>query len=172
MPFASGSDFKNEPDVMKNESWDPLMEVWNDQPCADEPEFEPWFHGLTEIQQILFPTHWVCCEVYNGGFYQYFTNTTGYHALEAVIGFQKLGMDDVAQIVQRAIDVFGSEFPRNRESRESFLLKFDGAERSEWDPFFYLDDEFYEAMKIPGAPPLFDDDRFTIAAKKLVGYIS
>jgi hypothetical protein len=152
--------------------WNPLETIWNEQPYADDPEFEPWFASLTEVQKILFPTHWLCCEVYNGGFHQHFTNSTGHHALEAVTGFQKLGMDDIADIVQRGIDVFGVTFPRVREDRESFLSKFTGDERSEWDPFQHLDDEFYESIKIPGAPPLFDDDRFTFAAKKLAGHTS
>lgn len=148
--------------------WDPLESIWNDQPYADDPEFDEWFAGLTEIQQIAFPTHWLCCEVYNGGFHQYFTNSTGRHAPEAVLGFCNLRLGDIVAIVQMAINVFGPVFPRTKEERETFLATFDGIEESEWNPFHALDGEFYGAIEIPDAPPLLDDDRFTEALKELI----
>lgn len=106
------------------------------------------------------------CRGLQWGFHQYFTNSTGHHAPEAIIGFCELGLNDVADIVRQAVAVFGEDFPRKRAEREEFLASFDGDDVSEWNPFHKVDDAFSEAIKIPGAPELYDDDRFTMAAKK------
>lgn len=151
---------------IQKETENPAYEVWNDQPISDDPsEFLLWFQSLTLPQQICFPTTWLCNEVYNGGFHQYFSNGTGLHAPEAVIGFRTLGLNDIAEIVETAMSVFGNDYPRDRETRETFLDAIEGNDISEWNPFFKLDDVFYDAIKIPGAPELFDDDRYTMAAK-------
>lgn len=150
-----------------NEFENPLDAIWNDQPLTEDPEeFFKWFRGLTKPQQILFPTHWLCAEVYNGGFHQYFSNSTGFHAPEAIQGFRALGLEDISEIVEQAVGVFGANFPRQREIRESFLNSIEGNDISEWNPFFKLDDVFYAAIKLPDAPDLWDDDRFTVAAKE------
>lgn len=147
----------------------PAYEIWNEQPISDDPaEFLEWFRSLTPPQQICFPAQWVCNEVYNGGFHQYFWNSTGLHAPEAVTGFRTLGLDDIAEIVEKTMSVFGKEYPREREARIEFLDSIEGDDISEWNPFFELDDVFYEAIKIPGAPDLCDDDRFTIAVREYV----
>ena len=144
--------------------WDPLETVWYEQPLSEEPEvFLTWFDSLSETQKVLFPTHWVCAEVHNGGFYQYFTNSTGLHALEAIDGFRELGLDDIAEIVRQAVSVFDEPFPRVRSIREDFL---DAMEDD--DPFHRLDDLFYETIKSQGDPKLSEDDRFITAAEKYV----
>lgn len=149
--------------------WGPLEHVWNSQPSVeDRDEFLDWFDGLTDVQQILFPTHWLCAEVYNGGFHQYFHNGTGLHAPDAAVGFRKLELKDIAEIVEQAMSVFGPEFPSKRQDLEGFLDSIEGDEPSEWNPFFELNNRFYSAIRIPGAPDFYDDDRFTVAAKELV----
>lgn len=155
-------------DTTQDNTWDPLGRIWDDQPYADGEEFTEWFNRLTKAEQVLFPTHWLCTEVYNGGFHQYFTNSTGHHAPEAIFGFCELGLHDIADIVRQTVAVFGEVFPRKRAEREEFLASFDGNDISEWNPFYKLDDVFYDAIKIPGTPEFYDDDRFTIAAKKYV----
>lgn len=147
----------------------PAYEIWNDQPISDEPnEFLIWFAGLTRTQQVIFPTQWLCNEVYNGGFHQYFSNGTGLHAPEAISGFRALGLVDIAEIAEKGMSVFGPDYPRERAVREAFLDAIPGDDISDWNPFFELDDVFYDAMKIPGAPDLYEEDRFTIAAKDFV----
>jgi hypothetical protein len=146
----------------------PLNVIWNEQPLSDDPEvFLKWFYGLTNVQQVLFPTQWLCNEVYNGGFRQYFSNSTALHAPEAIQGFQELGMEDIAALVADAMSIFGNDYPRDRDVREDFL-ESRSSETVEWNPFIEMDEDFYEMIKIPGKPDLYDDDRFTIAAKDLV----
>lgn len=141
-----------------------MKAVWFEAPLSEEPEeFFRWFDGLSETQKVLFPTHWVCAEVYNGGFHQYFTNGTGLHAPEAIDGFRKLGLNDIAEIVKQASDLFDKPFPRERSIREDFLDAIDDE-----NPFHNLDDLFYQKIKLDEKPELSDNDRFIEAAEKFV----
>lgn len=141
---------------------DPLDGIWDTMPVSDDPEEHLlWLKNLTKVQQVLYPTHYLCAEVYNGGFHQYFTNTTGVDAPEAVAGFNELGLSDISAIVKEAIAFFDDPYPRKRALREVVL---DSVE----SPFSALDDKFYSCIAIPGAPPLHEEDRFTLAAKEFV----
>ena len=148
---------------------DPLAGMWNEVPPTDDvDENLSWFRGLTPVQQVIFSTHYLSAEVYNGGFHQYFHNGTGLTAPEAVESFRRLGLNDVADLVQEAMLVFGSEFPRHRERRQAFLDSIVGDEPSEWNPFFLIDERFYDIIRIPDTPPLHDEDRLTVALKNFV----
>ncbi len=148
---------------------DPLAGIWNDMPQTDDvDENLAWFHTLAPVQQVIYSTHYLAAEVYNGGFHQYFHNSMGLNAPEAVESFEELGLHDVAELVKEAMLVFGSEFPRDRQRRQVFLDAIPGHEPSEWNPFFLLDERFYDLIKIPGGPPLHDEDRLTVALKNFV----
>jgi len=84
-------------------------------------------------------------DIYNGGFYQFFSNHTGTYAPEVAEWFELAKLFDAANIVRQAINVFGPEFPRSQLERQRFLEKFEGETREQWDPFHGLDDQFYEA---------------------------
>ncbi len=148
---------------------DPLAGIWNDMPTTDNGEENLlWFRRLTPVQQVIYSSHYLAAEVYNGGFHQYFHNNTGLNAPEAVESFRELGLNDVADLVKEAMLVFGPEFPRDRELRQAFLDAIPGDEPAEWNPFFLIDEKFYDIIKIPGAPPLHDEDRLSVALKNFV----
>jgi hypothetical protein len=84
-------------------------------------------------------------------------------APEAVIGFQKLGLTETAQIVREATSLFGDDFPRVREKRWDFLDSFSGEKREEYDPFFQLDDKFYASFEIEGVSSMVNDKFLTAA---------
>ena len=148
---------------------DPLAGIWDDaRTNGDSAEELAWFHRLPRVQQVIYSTHHLSAEVYNGGFHQYFHNSTGLTAPEAVESFRTLGLNDVADLVQEAIDVFGPVFPRERALRQEFLDSIPGDEPSDWNPFFLLDDRFDNIIMIPGAPPLNDEDRYTLAAREFI----
>jgi hypothetical protein len=145
--------------------WAILDPIWEEQAYGDESDkFWDWFNNLSEPQKVLFPTHWLHCEVLNGGFHQYFANSTGFQAPEAVKGLFVLGLDDIAQLVERAIAVFGEPFPRERALREEFLWPAGVETGEEFDPFLEMNDGFFELLKIPGASELGPEDRFSRAA--------
>jgi hypothetical protein len=145
--------------------WAVLKPIWEEQAYGDEPDkFWGWFNDLSEPQKVLFPTHWLYCDVLNGGFHQYFANSTGFHAPEAVEGFIALGLDDIAKLVEQAIAVFGEPFPRERRLREEFLRPADWNIGDEFDPFLVINDAFFELLKIPGASESSSEDRLSRAA--------
>ncbi|MBV8582225.1 MAG: DUF4375 domain-containing protein [Candidatus Eremiobacteraeota bacterium] len=92
---------------------------------------------LTQLQKmphqlaILLGAYWTYGEVGNGGFVQYFWNSSGIIAPEAVLGFQALDMPQCATIVERAMSHFGTPYPRNREQRHALI---EGADEG-WDMF-------------------------------------
>jgi hypothetical protein len=98
-----------------------------------------------EIGHLL-AAHWCQSEVCNGGFHQFFTNSTGVLAPEALVGFQAIGIPEWAALLRSAMDVFGVEYPRDRDQRHSLMPQPEGERRAEWDLFHELDERFYEYL--------------------------
>jgi|SRR6266851_3325923 len=93
---------------------------------------------------LLFAAHCCQAEVCNGGFHQFFSNSTGVLAPEALQAFQGMSLEDWAGLLEEAMRFFGSPYPRDRNKRVALLSKASGSRREEWDPFNELDDRFYE----------------------------
>jgi hypothetical protein len=79
------------------------------------------FANVPEPAGHLLALHWCQSEVCNGGFHQFFINSTGVLAPEAVRGFRAINMSAIAEILERAMVVFGTPYPRAREMRHQFL---------------------------------------------------
>ena len=115
---------------------------------------ESWSHGASYFLsclhrvplkvQHLYSAYWCQSDVCNGGFHQFFYNTTGILAPEAVAGFEAVGAGQLASLVGTAISRVGAPYPRDRSARLSVLPQADGRPREEWDPFTDLDNRFYE----------------------------
>ena len=95
--------------------------------------------------------HWTVAEVENGGFAQYFLNTTGVMAPEALEGLKKLGSDKAAAMLCRAMNHLGSVYPRSRDVRAGLMAaKSDhNPKEKAWDPyqdnpFEDLEEEFFD----------------------------
>jgi hypothetical protein len=67
----------------------------------------------------------------NGGFLQFFWNSTGLIAPESADGFNEIGMPKLAALVTAAAALLGSPFPRERDTRWDALLM--ASERSDQD---------------------------------------
>jgi hypothetical protein len=120
--------------------WLQLNGSWDDGP----EEFVRLFHSISPEIGHLYAAQWCQSEVCNGGLYQFFSNTTGLLAPEAVEGFRAIGAADWAKILAEAMKYFGTPYPRDREQREEFLPVRHGRVSEEWDPFRELDKRFYE----------------------------
>jgi hypothetical protein len=85
----------------------------------------------------LLATHWILSEVSNGGLMQFFLNSTGVLAPEAKVGFQRMGLPDIAAIIVEAMAYFGSAYPRDSNVRNEFLANQAGygADDEDWKPF-------------------------------------
>jgi hypothetical protein len=120
--------------------WLPLNRTW-DEGCK---EFVGLFQAIRAEIGNLYACHWCHCEVCNGGFYQFFSNTTGILAPEAQAGFRAIGLSELAGVVAKAMVFFGDSYPREREKRLNVLPERQKRNREVWDPFYNLDKEFYE----------------------------
>jgi hypothetical protein len=120
--------------------WLPLNRSWDDGP----EEFVRLFLSVRPDIGHLYAAHWCQSEVCNGGLYQFFSNTTGLLAPEALDGFRAIGAADWAEILAEAMKYFGTPYPREREDRQDVLPVNQRRGREEWDPFYQLDERFYE----------------------------
>jgi len=122
-------------------------------------KWEKSIDGIPQAALDLWALHWLHLEVYNGGFLQFFENSTGVLAPEARDGFAAIGMKDVADIVQRAMDKLGNPYPFDREERNTVLMKMDERKMD----FDQEDKEFYDLAdtnkffrRVPKFVPLAD----------------
>ena len=116
------------------------------EPYYDDFNFydgrDNWLKSIEKIPQkavYLFAVHWLHLEVYNGGFWQYFFNSTSTSMPEAVAGFSAIGMPKVAEVIQEAALKVGDPFPFDRDERISIV----GDPKNRMD-FDLLEDKFYE----------------------------
>lgn len=119
--------------------WDPLVDTWSHGPG----EFLLASRTVSRTVVNLFAAHWCQSEVNNGGFHQFFYNTTGLLAPEAVEGFSAIGLLEWSALLSEAMGYFATPYPRERATRLNRLPMADGRKRAEWDPFVALDDRFY-----------------------------
>jgi hypothetical protein len=120
--------------------WLPLNRTWN-----DPEKFVRKFRRARAEAGHLYAAHWCQYEVRNGGLHQFFSNTTGLLAPEALGGFRAIGVAEWAEILAEAVTHFGAQYPRDRDNREAFLPMLQRRPREEWDPFYQLDERFYES---------------------------
>lgn len=113
------------------------MEAWDDD--GFHPERCRWSRDV----QLLWATSYGKADIDNGGFHQFFSNHTGAFAPEMHECLEKMGLNDAASAVTKAMLIFGRTYPRSQAARERFLQAIPGARREEWDPFHSLDEEFY-----------------------------
>lgn len=76
---------------------------------------------LNEHEKVFFITQLLEQEVNNGGFSQFFYNSSGNFANDIVNSFTKIGAVKTAEICKKALAVFGDTAPVDRNERENFL---------------------------------------------------
>ena len=118
-----------------NELWNPNFDnIWS---IEDENEFlialDVWLGSkctygeamerLSDAEKTFYLVFQLEAEVNNGGFSQFFFNTSGNFANETADALRAIGADKTAEIYLRAIGVFGGEVPKNRRERQDMLEK-------------------------------------------------
>jgi len=97
---------------------------------------------LTDQQKIFYLNQTLEREVNNGGFNQFFTNSSGDYAHETVLSLKAIGADKTASIVQKAIDKFPKKkVPKDRDKREEVVEKIEDKADKVWEG---LDEKFME----------------------------
>jgi Domain of unknown function (DUF4375) len=105
--------------------WRFVEPVWDSISIYDgDKVFLEQFSNATEKQQVLFAAHWAQSEILNGGLGQFFSNSTGVLAPEAVAAFLKLGMPKCAQAIENGMLFFGKPYPREEAIRQNKLEAF------------------------------------------------
>jgi hypothetical protein len=100
------------------------------------------FDSLSHPERVLHHIYWLESEVNNGGFDQFFVNSSGDYALDTPSALEEIGAHHTAHLVKRAIDLFPRGSPsRNREQRIEQLESMGETLR---DQFSAFDSEFFE----------------------------
>lgn len=143
-------------------------------PRAYPRYYEPWYdqfdfynggpawlrsiEGVPEKAVNLFAMHWLHLEVCNGGFWQYFFNSTGTTAPEAVRGYAAIGMSEDSDLVAKAMKKLGELFPGTTDERRPIVGEpSDRMDFSDFDAAYYdLADTDQFFRKLPKFVPFAD----------------
>ncbi len=99
------------------------------------------FSHLSKPEQVFVCVWSLEAEVNNGGFDQFYFNSSGDHAVETVDALESIGASHTAEIVRRANAVFGASGPSSvRAIRQEQLDALPESVRGSFDT---LDQEFY-----------------------------
>jgi Domain of unknown function (DUF4375) len=128
--------------------WELVEPIWNTVSIYDGGDtFLQQYGAAPEASRTLLAAHWTQSEVRNGGFGQYFSNSTGVLAPEAVLAFRQLGMPQTAAAVERAMSFFAVPYPRERGQREEALEAGFDAAGDDFDPFWEAEETFFESIE-------------------------
>ena len=106
--------------------WTIVEPVWDAIDIYSGPsEFLRTYDSAGQPASLLFAAHFAQSEICNGGFKQFFGNSTGVLGPEAVQGFQLIRMSETAAIVSTAMQPFGVIYPRERAARGDILESLD-----------------------------------------------
>ncbi len=104
---------------------------------------------LNEHERVFFVTQLLEGEVNNGGFSQFFYNSSGNSSNEIVDSFTKIGALKIAKICEKAVSVFGGHIPNDRDEREDLLDSLDCDDiLDECDDAFYKYPDDLEKLTI------------------------
>ena len=97
---------------------------------------------LTPGQRAILATGWCEAEVNNGGFWQFFVNSSGMLGPEALEGFRLVGMPKRADMLARAIALAGFDpYPRERAERAGRMPEDEDDLDPQWEK---IGDTFFE----------------------------
>ena len=116
-----------------------------DQYIAEKCNYGDKIENLNEEQRVFYITQSLEMEVNNGGFSQYFFNSSGNFGNEIVASFEKIGAIKTAEICKKAISIFPNDVPTDWGKRQEFLTPDDEKDEERIEEFFNkCDDAFFE----------------------------
>ena len=104
-------------------------------------EYEESLKAYTTEQRFLLAMHWLGAEVANGGFQQFLSNSTGIVWEDAYKGYQAIGSEKLAYLIEELIKICGRDIPFDREERGNILDSFSQEKLAEIDALTNL---YYE----------------------------
>ena len=104
-------------------------------------EYEESLKAYTTEQRYLLAMHWLGAEGDNGGFQQFLSNSTGIVWEDAYKGYQAIGSEKLAYLIEELIKICGRDIPFDREERGNILDSFSQEKLAEIDA---ITDLYYE----------------------------
>ncbi len=104
---------------------------------------------LNEYERTILLTQELANEVNNGGFAQFFDNSSGRYYRDIVQAFTNIGAVRTAALCKIAVSVFGDAMPVDWEERRAFLDKYGELAEPYWekcDDLFYKTGEDLDAL--------------------------
>lgn len=99
------------------------------------------FENLNEAEKTFLYVEILEAEINNGGFDQYFFNSSGDYAYETLKSLKEIGALKTAKLVEEAFSNFPSNpIPKDNEKRREILEKIDDQTSEKWNE---LEDKFY-----------------------------
>lgn len=99
------------------------------------------FKNLNEAEKTFLYVVMLEAEINNGGFDQYFFNSTGDYANETLVALKKIGAFKTAEIVEEAFRYFPENpIPKDNQKRRDLLEHIDEQTTEKWTQ---LEDKFY-----------------------------
>lgn len=106
--------------------------------ATDQAAKDEQFCRFTRGQRILLVIADLEMEVNNGGFIQYFGNSSGDYAPESAVALRALGLERFAEVMSEANALFpGGCPPHSREARNAVLEKIEAAKLEALDSRFF-----------------------------------
>ena len=121
--------------------------------CWHEAGYDPSRSTIPRNVQLLSGMDYGKSDIDNGGFHQFFYNSTGVFAPEMVEWCERSGLEDVARVIREAMSTLSDgEYPRSRADRHDALARFPvRSNREGLDPFYKLDEKFYALLSNNGS---------------------
>lgn len=103
---------------------------------------ETGFNRVSTAERVFYCVYWLEAEVNNGGFHQFFYNSSGDYALETAAALAEIGAVYTKQLLEQAFTVFPQQAPpKHRGLRQQQLLAISEDQEnflSSLDEKFYL----------------------------------
>jgi len=128
--------------------WLVIEQIWNEFKTPYEPDAR--LAQLSSGQRGVYGFQWLLAEVNNGGFDQYFFNSTGFLLPEAIEGVNLFEDREWIAVLETARSFFPAEYPRDRELRQQMLEDLDDDARERLDA---LDDVVYRLESEDSSDP-------------------
>lgn len=97
---------------------------------------------LNEEERVVLFIEMLEAQVNNGGFYQYFFNSSGNYVYETLKSLKRINAHTTTNLLQRAINIFPvSPVPKDQKVRRETMVELDDSFSEELNK---LDDEYYQ----------------------------
>lgn len=139
---------KSKNDILKFDDiyWLAVDPIWEKVSIYDGFEkYKKQISKFPDIQINLFAAHWLNSEVNNGGFHQFYSNSTGIVIIEAIRAYKEMGLINTSNLIEKTARFFENHDIRDREVRNELLDEYeDNHDEDLWNPFENDDDNFYK----------------------------